>query len=301
MKLGWLRTRGTQRSARAGALLEPGVEVKSAWIGNRRYFFDLPYTLPKDELEARRLDFQHHYMRAVLKGHYMAPLAKKEVRQIVDIGCGTGRWCMDIAQAFPHARVHGLDIDIPQSGSVQAPLNYTFLQGNVLERLPFANAFSDFTHQRLLVAAIPTAKWPGVINELARITRPGGWVELVEACDAYEHAGPALQQFLAWGRSMSSARGIEVGQVANLDMLLSGVGLRSVEKLVLRMPVGSWGGRLGHALAQNMLAAFIGLRGLFCQMLPITPELFDATHATLAAEWEAYHTIFHIYVAYGQK
>src|SRR5258708_892443 len=147
-------------------------------MGNRRYFFNLPYALPKDDLEAQRLDFQHHYLRAVLKGHYLVPLAKRDVRQIVDVGCGTGRWCIEMAQAFPMAHVHGLDVDEPPPGALQAPPNYRFVQSNVLEHLPFADAWSDFTHQRLLVAAIPTAQWPQVVSELVRITRPGGWVEL---------------------------------------------------------------------------------------------------------------------------
>ena len=287
------------RTTQTTRLAEP-LEVESKWIGTRRYFANLPYSLPKDAPEADRLNFQHYYFRRLFKGLYVAPLEKRLLGSVLDVGCGTGRWACEMALDFPRAQIVGLDIELPQPGALTVPPNLTLLPGNVLERLPFADRSFDFVHQRLLVAAIPTIQWPVVVAELARVTRPSGWIELIEAGDAYLNIGPALSQFLHWSRAISGARGIDAARVAYLDELLLGSSLQRVEKRVLRVPLGSWGGRMGSTLAQNTLAAFAGMRGLYCQHVLLRPEQFDATLAVLADEWNAYRTEFAIFAAYGQ-
>lgn len=276
---------------------EPQVsEVASAWIGQRRYLANLPYALPKDAPEAHRLDFQHFYLRAALQGLYRVPLETHRLEFVLDVGCGTGRWAHEMALAYPQAQVFGLDIDTPPPAALPVPPNFTFVQGNVLQPLPFPDGSFDFVHQRLLAAAIPTQNWPLVIAEFARVARPGGWIELVEASDAYLNAGPELQRFLSWGRAVSAARGVDVGRVAHLDELLHGASLAGVEQQVMHLPVGNWGGRLGHSLAQNVYAAFAGLRGVFCQALMLPPDQFDATLAALSDEWNTYHTKCSLYI-----
>jgi len=286
------------RTTQTTRLTRP-LEVESEWIGTRRYLANLPYALPKDAPEADRLNFQHYYFRRLFKGLYLAPLEKQRLCSALDVGCGTGRWACEMALDFPRAQVVGLDIELPRSGTLVMPSNLTFTPGNVLTRLPFADNSFDFVHQRLLVAAIPTMQWPVVVAELARVTCLGGWIELIEAGDTYLNVGPALSQFLHWGRALSGARGIDPGRVAYLDELLLGAGLTGVEKRVLRVPVGSWGGRMGHTLAQNILAAFEGMRGIYCQNVPLHPEQFDATLAILSDEWNAYRTEFAVFTAYG--
>jgi SAM-dependent methyltransferase len=280
--------------------VDQDVDVESAWIGERRYFANLPYALPKDGPEADRLNFQHHLVRATLKGLYLAPLEKRRLEHILDVGCGTGKWGQEMAHLFPKAQVVGLDIEKSAASSLPLPKNYTFTQGNVLEKLPFADETFDFVYQRLLVAAIPTVRWPKVVGELVRVTKPNGWIELVEGGDAYINPGPALQQLLTWGRLIGNTRGIDMGRIAYLDHLLIGMGLIPVEKRTVRVPVGRWGGHLGNALAQNNLALFAGLKALYCQELAIAPEQFDEQIAALPAEWNAYHTEFPFYVVYGQ-
>ncbi len=137
-----------------------------------------PYLLPKDDPEAQRLNFQHHLLKSLLAGNYAAPI--NNLHSVLDVGCGTGRWVTEMAQEFPATQVVGLDIQHPIL-HIQQPANTLFLLGDILKGLPFANQSFDFVHQRLLVAAIPAANWRSVILELMRVTRSGGWIELVEA------------------------------------------------------------------------------------------------------------------------
>src|SRR5260221_3887089 len=97
--------------------------------GGRQYLSQVPYLLPKDVLETQRLDFQFYLIRSILHGNHASPL-RCDLTSILDVGCGTGRWVMEMARTFPGAQVVGLDIEPPQSGQVLAP-NTCFVQANL--------------------------------------------------------------------------------------------------------------------------------------------------------------------------
>src|ERR1700682_1802955 len=81
----------------------------------RRHRGDAPYLLPKDEQEMARLDYQHYLLRQVLKGQSFAPIPGERLLRkastVLDVGCGTGRWGMEIASAYPNAQVYGFDLE----------------------------------------------------------------------------------------------------------------------------------------------------------------------------------------------
>ncbi len=80
-------------------------------MGGRQRVVGLPYTLPADMEEIDRLDFLHYMLRFAFQGNYAAPITNPG--SILDVGAGTGRWAIEMAQAFPHARVIGLDVKPP--------------------------------------------------------------------------------------------------------------------------------------------------------------------------------------------
>ena len=190
----WFRRRSSRQTGALQAVaLQEGTPV--ALVGGRMRTIGLPYALPRDMEEINRLDFQHYMLRYALQGLYAAPL--KNPVTILDVGTGTGRWAMDMAQAFPRAQVVGLDVNPPPadertgSGLDVRPPNYSFAPGNVLEGLPFEDGTFDFVHMRLLFTAIPADRWPFAISELARVTRPDGWVESVETAGLFNGGGEA--------------------------------------------------------------------------------------------------------------
>jgi tRNA G46 methylase TrmB len=67
----------------------------------------VPYLLPKDVLETQRRDFQFYLICSILHGNHASPL-RSDVASILDVGCGTGRWVVEMARTFPGAQVMGL-------------------------------------------------------------------------------------------------------------------------------------------------------------------------------------------------
>jgi SAM-dependent methyltransferase len=266
---------------------------------NRRYLQGVTYVLPKDLSEQSRLDFQHYLLYAVLGTHVAAPV-EKQIRHILDVATGTGRWAHEMARAFPNAQVIGLDMEEPVT-PIERPDNYTFLQGNLFAGLPFANHTFEYVHQRFLVLALPAKQWPFIISELVRVTRPGGYVELVEGGGNFLHIGPATTQLKQWWDVASRVNAIDVSLMAQLPLLLRNGGLQAIRYQTYRVPVGDAGGRVGKMLQQDILASLPGLKAFICKNASVSPEYFDRLVTALPGEWKTLRTCYEYYLAYGQK
>jgi SAM-dependent methyltransferase len=290
----WRRKRAPEDQAQPAAT--------NRHVGGRLFAPGVPYLLPSDLGENQRLDFQHYMLRFTLKGNYAAPL--KAPRDILDVGCGTGRWAMEMAQQFPSARVIGVDVTSGASGGQPAqpqPANWSFTPANVLEGLPFPDNSFDFVHQRLLVAAIPAERWPQVVAELARVTRPGGWVELVEAESRLPNAGPGLQASMKWASGFAARRGIDPASASQVGAFLTQAGLAHVNMRTVALPVGDRAGRIGIMAKTDLLAGMTALRGIVISMGLVSESEFDTIYQQAQAELSSGRIVWPFYIAYGQK
>jgi SAM-dependent methyltransferase len=278
---------------------------KTAFIGKqpheeeRRYLQGVTYMLPKDLPEQKRLDFQHYLLYAVLGTHAAAPI-EKQIRHILDVATGTGRWAHETARTFPNAQVIGLDMEEPVN-PIEGPNNYTFLQGNLFAGLLFPDQTFEYVHQRFLVLALPAKQWPFVISELVRVTRPGGFIELVEGGGNFLQIGPATTQLKQWWDVASRVHGIDVSLMAQLPLFLRNGGLHAIRYQTYRVPVGEAGGRVGKMLQQDILASLPGLKSFICKNASVSPEHFDRLVTALPNEWKALKTCYDYSLAYGQK
>jgi ubiquinone/menaquinone biosynthesis C-methylase UbiE len=271
----------------------------------RRFREDIPYALPKDNEEGQRLDLQHYLFRYVLQGNFTAPFLDKNITQVLDVGSGTGIWGHEMSRQFPHARVYGMDLEPPQtvsiSSTIQAPPeNYHFLQGNVLKGLPFPENLFDFTHQRMLCAAIPDKNWPYVLYELLRVTRPGSWIELLEVSDLL-NPGICTKQAFDLILQYLSMRGISYQKFRRFDQLVTSVGpLVNVQLTTLDIPIG-WKGHVGELMKQDTIASFKALQPKLCQTLHISSQAFDQWIAELPKECQKQHSSFRFSLVIAQK
>ncbi|HLG63872.1 MAG TPA: class I SAM-dependent methyltransferase [Ktedonosporobacter sp.] len=269
----------------------------------RRFREDVPYALPKDLEEGQRLNFQHYIIRYILRGTHAVPL-DQSVKNILDVGSGTGIWGHEMAQAFPLARVYGLDLEPPQTVSLAAPAisvpdNYHFIQGNVLKGLPFPDNMFDYVHQRLLFLGVPQNSWPAVIKELSRVTRPGGWVEIYEADILFPDAGPATRELNSWTSRFMGMRGVDTTQMRQLGNLLKRQGLRNVIAHTFEVPLGSWD-RLGQLLEKDYLSGIRALKEPACAALKLSPQKYEQVLLTASKEWAQTCATYRHYLAYGQ-
>ncbi len=302
----WFRRRKPADTAQhTSAASSPLSDRRMTSLGGRRHLADAPYVLPKDMGEVKRLDFQHFLLRNGLQGNYATPIGQP--KSVLDVGCGTGRWAMEMATLFPNANVIGVDL-VPTEevtfgyGMERRPDNYVFVQGNVLEGLPFANASFDFIHERLLVAALPAARWPGVVNELVRVAVPGGWVELAE-CGVPQDGGQGFMTL--WGSwiELCKRRGIDFTMGYTIGDKLKAAGLANVQMRQVNFPMGRHGGRVGVASATDCLAVGQALRAGVIGMGIYSEKDYDRIYAQADHEFKQARGRGYLpfYVAYGQR
>jgi SAM-dependent methyltransferase len=294
---GWKR-----RRQRVGEDLLP-----TAVIGGRMRTRGIPYQMPLDMEEMNRLDFQHYMLRALLRGNYLAPIRRPE--SILDVGTGTGRWARELAAEFPNANVIGLDVNPPpgdesaQAGGVDLrPPNYTFVPGNVLEGIPFSNQSFAFVHMRALVTAIPHDRWLAVVRALARVTRPGGWIESLEVTPL-EGGGPAVNQLMTWLVAVLAARNVDFADGGKVGDRMREAGLKHVMVHALSVPCGDWGGRIGKMLAVDWISVLGALGGMMVARGITSDEELNQVFAAAREEMAdpAIHCVMPTYIALGQS
>jgi ubiquinone/menaquinone biosynthesis C-methylase UbiE len=219
---------------------------------------DDAYLLGVSDAEISRLDFQHYMFRLAFTGDYSAPLQAPQ--DMLDVACGTGRWAREMARRFATANVIGFDINRGlmeaslAEGTDTLPDNCTFLLGDALQPLQFADASFDFVVARACSAFIPVALWPQVVGEMARVTRPGGWVELRDFGLARSN-NAALNELTVKFANFAQSRGIHPGAGPFLKQYLEAARLRDVRVHHVLARSGTQGGtRAGQLMLTDYLA-----------------------------------------------
>ena len=256
------------------------------------------YLFPRHPGEADRLDLQHHALREALGRNYLAPISSPG--RVLDVGTGTGQWGIEVCWEHPEALVVGFDL---VAGRAEHPSGYRHVRGNVLQGLPFREGSFDFVHQRFLSSGIPLAEWPGVVAELVRVTRPGGWVELVEPMVKPQRLGPATQRLGDLLLGQVAALGLDTANVVfdSLDGYLREAGLEAVERREVELPIGEWGGRVGSFMLSDIRAVCTRL----CEVLESRGAISAEEAADLirrsTREFEEYRTVWPVAVAFGRR
>jgi SAM-dependent methyltransferase len=257
------------------------------------------YMLPRHETEIDRLDVQHYALRAALRGNHAAPLGRPAA--ILDVGSGTGQWAYDLCLEFPDALVVGLDLVPGKVG--HRPPNYRFVKANVLHGLPFADGTFDYVHQRLMVTALPVSTWPGVVRDLLRVTRPGGWVELVESGNDIEPRGPATSRLFELAAQLAASYELDwKGSVCNvLDGYLRDAGADAVGTQTVPVPIGEWGGQVGSLMASDFRSTFTSLCPTFEARFGLPAALCQELLRAMHAECEGFKSRYTFTLATGRR
>lgn len=217
---------------------------------------------------------------------------------ILDSCCGSGQWCADLAEELPDCLVVGLDLHQPKAAGDGGS---AFVRGNVLEGMPFADGTFDYTHQRLVVAAIPMDGWIGLATELVRVTRPGGWVELAESPMWLENTGPATDRLLELIASLAERSGLDRTDIVfrHLDAFLEQAGLQDISTRVFDIPIGDWGA--GSLMDSNYRTGWMRLADRFEVEFNVPRPELDQLIEAFCDECQEHHTLLKLAVAVGRK
>ena len=104
--------------------------------------------------------------------------------QLLDIGCGTGRFLDFVKQAWPRLPVVGLDLSDAYLRHARRHLKrcswVRFALGNA-EAIPFATNSQDVVTNIFMLHELPPEARRAVIAECVRVLRPGGRLILMDS------------------------------------------------------------------------------------------------------------------------
>ncbi|CAG8469836.1 S-adenosyl-L-methionine-dependent methyltransferase [Gigaspora rosea] len=263
------------------------------------------YHLPNDDNETNRLHLQHFLIRYLYQSNFSAPvnqILSKPGAKVLDVGCGAASWSFDIATTYPLAKVIGLDISPYQSTMIK-PKNFEFVKGNVQERLPFDDNTFDFVFQRYLLFGITKEKWPHVVNELVRVLRPGGFLELCEPSGPFE-AGPITKRFWDCESEILEERGCDFDLYQKIEEYARNQGqLENNKKESKRCYYGTVYNNVefNKAVLNNLNYAYASLKPILSKKLQVSDEEYDELAKISEKESVEHNTYYHIVRVYASK
>ncbi len=176
--------------------------------------------------EMNRLTIQDRLLTKEMRGFLPQDVDPAVIHRVLDLACGPGEWVLNLASAYRHMEVIGVDLSekmIGYANSRKWP-NTSFRIMNILQPLDFPDNTFNFVNARLLFTFMPKSASPKLLQECMRISRPGGIVRLTE-CErtlsnslAYEQLGDLIMRSLhATGASFSVD-----GKQTGITLMLSG-------------------------------------------------------------------------------
>jgi SAM-dependent methyltransferase len=203
---------------------------------------------------------------------YVAPLPAP--RATLDIGCRSGRWASEAAQAGRERLVVGVETVPPQSSRMiqlsasradrllfghatpsgaalvdvddadeahdmrtpRAERLWRFVLVSSLMRLPFADGRFDLVRIAFQKNRVDAADWPALLREARRVTAPGGWIECLEF-GVLTGGGPALTLMNKWEWELLIRQGCDPDIAPRLPDALIGTGLDTVHAEVTPLPL----------------------------------------------------------------
>ncbi|CAG8810221.1 31641_t:CDS:2, partial [Racocetra persica] len=161
-------------------------------------------TLPSDNEEAIRFNDSIKLLKQIFGSNYSAPVTKLLTcggARVLEIGTFGGSWLNEMSIKFPMSIFLGLDVSTVFNPDC-LPENSAFLEHNYHDGIPFPDDVIcsfltfDYVYQQSVSPKFRESLFDNHLNEICRVLKPGGWIEIYGSPTNIVNAGPATEQFI---------------------------------------------------------------------------------------------------------
>jgi len=236
-------------------------------VGPRRNGYSSTYFVQdiKNKKELTRLDIQDRVITAGMGGVLPEQADPSVFHRVLDVGCGTGSWLVEVAQTYPEMSLVGIDINprmikYARTQADQVNDRIKFYVMDVLGVLDFPADYFNLVNLRFGVSFVRTWDWPKMLSELLRVTRPGGVVRVTESEVIIQSNSPGLTQLCEMVQYAFFRAGYlfdqeSTGLTSHLARLLNQCGCQQVQTKTYTMEYRV-GTAEGKAYCENLELAF---------------------------------------------
>ncbi|GBB98385.1 hypothetical protein RclHR1_03210006 [Rhizophagus clarus] len=281
---------------------------KFRYINGRRFHNEestVNYYVPNDSEESSRLNLQHYLLRCIWNGNFSSPITEilsKRNASVLDIGCCAGTWVLDMAQKYPQSSFIGIDISRMYPSSDKTPLNVIFLQHNILEGLPWPPNTFDFVYKRFLSLSFTLKDLTKMVNEITRVTKIGGWIEVMNYGNSMKNSGKATKKLMDALKEFHESKHIFVLNIKESVKMLEDTGsITNIKYEENYTPIGKWNGQIGDLMMSIFMSAFNSYKLFLAPFMNITIEQFDVLLSEMEKEFNDHQSYVHTYRVYGKK
>lgn len=224
------------------------VPASTNYLENGRYYHGFRrgiYMYPCDEPEKDRMDIYHKLFLVARRDQlHQAPIPPNWDPRILDLGCGTGIWAIDMADRYLNAEVLGLDLVNIQPEKIPPNLRFR-IPRDYESPWTLGEDSWDLIHLRMACGSV--SSWPELYQKIYAHLRPGaGWIEHVEIdleprCD--DGTLPADCPLVNWYNYLADATARVSRPIAynhQTRQFLQSAGFIDIQEIVVRAPYNSW-------------------------------------------------------------
>ncbi|CAG8566566.1 725_t:CDS:2 [Ambispora gerdemannii] len=284
---------------------ESPTELSFRYVGGRTFRRDIPYMFPVDEREAMRLEKQQIVAKLTWQGNFSLPIddhLKAGGLKILDVGCGPGIWITEMAETYPLCTFTGVDVS-PVYPLKELPENVEFIQADILNGLPIEDSEFDFVVMHFLSDCFTIRQWKSiVIQEVARVMKPGAWLEWMESGSTLKNEGENTKKLRQSLYSAANSRGVSPWTVNEIPKMLDNSGIFVNIRVGKRTVIfSSAGGKCGELFTDVAISTYQALKKQTMEFMSITPHEYDLLLYKIREEFEQYQTSAEYYRFCSQK
>ncbi|KAI9262656.1 S-adenosyl-L-methionine-dependent methyltransferase [Helicostylum pulchrum] len=286
-------------------LIEPKFLVKQFdYLEGRNYRqSDKPNEsfMPCDDEEFERLQVNYLLFRSIFASQFFAPIEEslKKGIKVLEVSTGPGWWLMGMAKDYPRSHFTGVDLMIYPI--TLPPKNCHFRVLDMSKGLPYADNTFDFVAQHDTLYRYSQKDWDCLIPEMIRVTKPGGYIELVENGGVFQDIGPNMSIWTMRLAVSLQTRGINLKNASTLSTILEGhEQLEVIHSSHRSTPVG-WYGKTGDIALDSLDRLFYAVKPKVCEDWSMSPAKYDKVTKAASAECKDFRSWVNIHYLVAAK
>ncbi|RIB30923.1 hypothetical protein C2G38_2237947 [Gigaspora rosea] len=261
------------------------------------------YTFPSDCKEAIRFNESIKLMKRLFDSNYSAPVEKLLINgaKVLEIGTSGGFWLTDMSKQYSISTFLGLDASTIFNPEC-LPENCAFLEYNYFDEIPFPEDIFDFVFQQ----SISTSKFRGNLfdshlNEICRVVKPGGWIEIFGTTTEIVNAGPATKTFVESMLKCFHFNGLNPNLVRTFPSKLKALKVTNIKVVEIPFYLSP-----DHPISRNkgqelLLATAESLRVMIKLTVGYSDEEYDVLIKNIIAETETLNMYTICIRTFGKK